>query len=258
MLRRSLRRILPLGAKHFIADLIAGDFAGACIRRVSNGTIRHRNARVRVDHPRVTNAMVGHLFWNIYERAELDQISRFLPKDADVLELGGSSGVTTLLMASLLSRGYKIISVEADPELSSLAEANCRLNGFAERATFISAAVDYENSEVSFQRGAQAVWGRVDKTAASGNTITVPTTTVARLATQYGLRDFTLVMDIEGAEWEVLRHGDLEGVRRILAELHAIKTPEATLPVPDLLQEFEKSGFRLVDRDRHCVVLDRV
>jgi FkbM family methyltransferase len=257
MLRRVLRRLLPLQAKRLVGGIIAGNLAGACIRRFSGGVLTHRNARVCIDHPRVTNTMVAQLYWKIYERAELDQITRFLPRDADVLEVGGSSGITTLLLASLLNPERKIVSVEADPELSSLAAKNCRTNGLAERVTFVSAAVDYENAQVSFHQGSEAIYGRIEKTAGSAGTISVPATTLSQLAAQHGLRDYTLVMDIEGAEWEVLRHGDLRGARRILAELHEIRTPETTLSVPELLREFEKSGFRLVDQDTHCVVLDR-
>jgi FkbM family methyltransferase len=258
MLRRIFRRAVPPSAKRAVANLVAGSFAGACIRSFNRHTIKHRNSLIRIDHPRVSNRMVGQLFWRIYERAELDQIAHFLPRDADVLEVGGSSGITTLLIASLLSKERTIISVEADPELSALALENCGLNGYSDRATFISAAVDYEHEHVIFRRDAQSVVGKIENSGLSGNSITVPTVTLSHLANQYNLRDYTLVMDIEGAELEVLRHGDLRGAKRILAELHEIRTAERNLSVPELVHEFEKAGFQIVNRDAHCVVLDRV
>jgi FkbM family methyltransferase len=258
MVHQVLRKLLPSRARPLVAGVIAGSFAGSVIRRVIGSTIRHRGTRIRINHPRVSNRMVGALFWQLYERAEADQIRKFLPGDSDVLELGASSGVNTVQIAARLAAGRRLVSVEADPELSSLAVENCRSNSFQDKVTVISAALSYEGSEVPFQRHREPIGGSVRPVAVATNMISVPAVTLAQLTARFGLRRYTLVMDIEGTEWQILQHpGELEGCRRIIAELHDVEEGGRTVTVGEMIGRFEKLGFGLLHRDGRCVVLDR-
>lgn len=88
--------------------------------------------------------------------------------------------------------------------------------------------------------------------------ISVPAVTLAELTARFGLRRYTLVMDIEGTEWQILQHpGELEGCRRIIAELHDVEEGGRTVTVGEMIGRFEKLGFGLLHRDGRCVVLDR-
>lgn len=49
--------------------------------------------------------IAAQLFWTFYERIEMDQIDAYLLPDLDVVELGSSLGVGTVLVARRLARG---------------------------------------------------------------------------------------------------------------------------------------------------------
>lgn len=256
---RSIRRAIPRGLKDWTANLIAGPTAGRMIRAWSGKTIGHRGTRIAIDHPRVSDEMVGALYWWAYERAEADQISRFLPRDQDVIELGASSGVNTSLIASRLDPKRRVYSVEADPELIALARRNAELNGFQDRISFYSAALAYDVAEVRFARGATPFAGKLaGSSSAPSDTFAAPAITLSHIVGEAKLDRFTLVMDIEGAEWAIIsRPQELAKCGAIIAELHDIQHEGREITADDMVAALEAQGFRVKDRYGVCVVLER-
>lgn len=86
----------------------------------------------------------------------------------------------------------------------------------------------------------------------------MPASGLSELVRRHDVKAFTLVMDIEGAEWQILkRPGELSGCNRIIAELHQIDDDGQTITVDFMIDQFAAAGFNVVDRDGVCVVMDR-
>ena len=76
-------------------------------------------------------------------------------------------------------------------------------------------------------------------------------TTLSQLCQQYLPATFQLVMDIEGAEGELLMHDQagLANCERLIAEYHATEIDSQAMSVDDLISlTQERHGFRIVDR----------
>ena len=68
-------------------------------------------------------------------------------------------------------------------------------------------------------------------------------------------RPDTIVMDVEGAEIELLGNSDLPGVRHIVAEIHPHVTGEAEIVA--MLETLGKNGFRVETREHKTILLSR-
>lgn len=248
---------MPSYAKARLSNLLAGPLAGRILRRFHGRTIAHRGAMITIANPRVEDRTVAQLFWRIYERAEADQIAKYLPANMDVIELGASAGVNTVNIARVLDKARRLIACEADPDLCELARENLKLNKLDERVEVIHAAVAYDTSSVQFARGNSSLAGRIAGSNCEEH-LSVPAITVSELAQKGGLDKFNLVMDIEGAEWEVITSDlALDKCERIIAELHETKRRELDISVHDLVSVLQGRGFSVLNRDGACYVFAR-
>ena len=84
-------------------------------RVLCNGQIANRGRVIDTNDFAVSAWVRTLVFWGIYETAELRLIERHLPRDIDVIELGGSIGVIAAQIAGHLIPGTRLISVEANP-----------------------------------------------------------------------------------------------------------------------------------------------
>lgn len=134
-----------------------------------------------------------------------------------IVDLGASVGLATLrLLAS--HPGADVLAVEADPVLIPRLRAN--VAGLPVKV--VLAAVGGEDGERTFYRSDLDSWGNsLDRTETSQEPVTVPARTLASLLDEAGIERVDLLkMDIEGAEWELLRLGVPDAVQAIVGELH--------------------------------------
>ena len=186
--------------------------ADRLIRSLSGPIVRHHGARIAVDG--TSPGTAAKLFFGLYERAEIALIHRFLDPRWDVIELGGSLGAGTCQIARRLP-GRRVICVEASAALAQRIEANLVLNHLA-NVTIVAKAIDYSGADHVFFAADHDLGGRVSESGTR-----VPTTTLAALVREYGIADYTLVADIEGAEVPLfLNDGEgLQSCRSILIEM---------------------------------------
>jgi FkbM family methyltransferase len=128
---------------------------------------------------------------------------------------------------------------------------DCQVNVAVEQV-----AIAYDGAPtVAFSLGETSVSGRIDNTATGLQRIEVPARTVSALVASHDLRDFSLVSDIEGVEWQILRKD-----RDCLAKARLIIMETHDNPVfgrwTDLIEALTGTGlFRLIDRHGPVVVL---
>jgi FkbM family methyltransferase len=135
-----------------------------------------------------------------------------------IVDLGAHIGLATLRLLAA-HPGARVVAVEADPVLASRLRTN--VSGLP--VTVVHAAVSAHEGERAFFRADRSSWtNSLEQVLPSQERITVPSITLAGLLEELELEQVDLLkIDIEGAEWEVLRDGIPDSVGSIVGEFHA-------------------------------------
>ena len=135
-----------------------------------------------------------------------------------IVDLGAHIGLATLRLLAA-NPAARVVAVEADPMLARRLRANvCGLP-----VTVVHAAVSAYAGERTFFRADRSSWtNSLEQLLPCQERITVQSITLEGLIAALGLEQIDLLkIDIEGAEWEVLRDGIPGSVRSIVGEFHA-------------------------------------
>jgi FkbM family methyltransferase len=169
----------------------------------------------------------------------VDEIYKFdsIHQEPIILDCGANIGTSCLYFKSIFPRA-KIKAFEADRDIVDILQTNLSTNGIDD-VEVIDRAVWIDDGGVEFSsEGADggSIYGDDNLTKVDS----------------IRLRDYLedirhidmLKMDIEGAEYEVLRDckGSLDGVKNLFVEYHSWSATDQKLS--EILQIFEESGFR--------------
>lgn len=200
-----------------------GRLVAACFRdRIPNHGHRIRT-RPRSVSPQAKASILLHL----YERREIGLLRRHLRPDLDVIEAGGSLGVTGAVVASRLRPGRRLVVVEPNPELLPDLRSNLEAAGGDGRAIAVHAALAYvppaagaEAGRAAFVAGADSVLGSVTNNPACGQP--VEALTLDDLRRRWELARYALICDTEGGEWELINQpaGVFVGCEQLFVEVH--------------------------------------
>lgn len=150
-----------------------------------------------------------------YERPELAAIVRNLRPDDRVLECGAGIGAISATSA-LIVGSNNVVAVEADPRMRDLIEKTWKLNGVS--PTLLTGFVtDIPGEEEITVNDDMVSTGR-DRSDGSGHRVTVPRLPLAGLLAEW--RPTVIIMDVEGAEVELLTLEELRTIRMICVEVH--------------------------------------
>ncbi|MBW3095711.1 FkbM family methyltransferase [Pseudohoeflea coraliihabitans] len=198
------------------------------------------------------------LMRGMYEEAEREIIARHLDPDSPVIELGGSIGVVSAFIASRLSPRIRHRIVEANPALIDICRHNAVRARAGEGTDVVWAAVAYGAQEVAFTAGENTLGSRV--APAGEGDITVPTTTLAEQIAAINAGDgYTLIMDIEAMELEVLANerGALAHCRMAFIEFHPGLYAQEGRTVAEFFALAAEAGFEVFDQVDDVVALRR-
>jgi FkbM family methyltransferase len=156
-----------------------------------------------------------------YERHEVACGLAAIPPGARILELGAGSGV----VGAVLARNCKpaaVLSVEANPDLLAHIERLYRHNGLTDtisvrHGAILSAPNAPATVEFFISRN---FLGSGLRPGNNGRRRAVQVPVVRYQELKAAFPHDTIMMDIEGAELDFLRHADLTGVNVIVAEMH--------------------------------------
>lgn len=184
-------------------------------------------------------------------------VRKYVAPQATVLELGANLGVVSSAINRLLIHPENQVVVEANPTIIPYLEENKQHN----RCSFI-----IENCIVSKQKETAFFFGTsissggiVDKNSAgTQESVMVPGIAFPGLQAKHQLTFDTLVMDIEGAEYELLREisDHLKQFRLIIFEQHPTILSNSQLKEINTL--LEQNGLSLVDESGDTVVWKRM
>lgn len=207
----------------------------------------------RVTVPRNTKpSTIGAIVFGIYEYPERVLVERWLPPDLDCVELGCSIGIISRVILKKIHSDRKLTSVEACKDLLDLSKKNVSAAGFSDRFIPLHGAVHYQGDFVVFSNHEDHVRGTVRRGALRSGTLT-PCVTLSNALQRATSGPYSLVMDIEGSEFDLLAN-DLDSLgmcQTIIAELHgseaSINALKATLAANDFeLAEAKHSVFVFV------------
>ena len=147
-----------------------------------------------------------------YEKGEIKSIKKFLTKEMTVLELGGSLGVTSVIINSFLNNKKKHIVCEANPKLIKNLEYNKDQNNCEFK--IVNQPVSSLEKKVTFHFNDISLGGSIynkkynkkykDNLHGVYKKIVINTITPEKLEKQFKLNFDCLICDIEGEEFNLL------------------------------------------------------
>lgn len=258
-----VRKLLPIGIKLIIVRYISNDITGWMISKIYKNKIPHKGILIHTDFDRIQRKTVADIYFEIYERAEIDQVITYLDPEVDVVELGASIGVNSLHIRRCLSRDRKLLVVEADPGLVDILRYNIKENGMENEVMVANYAIDYSGNEyVNFNINKSNLSGHVLDESDDVHTaaeVNVKATTLSGLLEQYEYDQYTLVSDIEGMEIPVFIEDKaaLKNCQQIFLEIDGISYKNIDYSVDDIVDMICNCGFTVVERYYNCVVFSR-
>lgn len=187
-----------------------------------------------------------------YERPERELLRRHLDPSQPVIELGGGLGIVASLINRRLHHPERHVVVEPNPRVLPVIEANRRLSGA--RFTVVHGALAYTGNVATLQFGSD-VLSTTTRDEPSGD-LQVPATTLAALLDRFGWNACVLVVDIEGAEVELVRReAELlaQRVSMIIMEDHPMWLPAETRGA--MFDRLRVAGFERVEQSVDVHVL---
>lgn len=190
------------------------------------------------------------LFKGGYEGYERELIKRVVKSDSIVLEIGTGIGLISLIARSICTNG-KVRSYEANPLLEELIRSNYALND--QVPDLVMKAITTHGKPIEFF---------VDHNILSSSTldrnISSRPISVESERLDDAISDFspdTIIMDVEGAETDILGHSELEGITTMIVELHPhIVGDEA---ISALKENLEQKAFNLISLERKVALFRR-
>jgi FkbM family methyltransferase len=254
--------------KRNIAFVITRDYVGRVLAWVYKDQIPGKYGQIiTTSNPKITNMAKASIYWGIYEGAEQRFVNQYLPKDMDVVELGGSIGVISSLIRKSIDINKRLVIVEADKNLIPSIYENVSTNNPDKKCNVLHGAISYSGADydgnIFFYDSPQNTGGnkyssRLD--SAVENMISVPSVSLSEVLKKNNINKFSLVSDIEGAESEILEFDkkSLEKCDFIIIELHRTESSAGIIDIPSLLSKLKKLGFKVLDSDGAAVfVLSR-
>jgi FkbM family methyltransferase len=187
-----------------------------------------------------------------YEADERGLIKQFLLPDDRVVELGACLGVVACTTNKLLKNRAQHLVVEANPFLIPWLTKNRQSNKAGFIIEHCAAGVP---SEVTFNVNPSLI---MDGSIQQKNSVQIrlPSRSLKELDDRYGPFN-TLIMDVEGAEGDVLQEAQdlLSNYRLAIIEFHDWIAGESKIAM--CRQILEKSGLRLVGKSGFTEVWQR-
>jgi len=195
-------------------------------------------------------AVRNGLFKRTYEGPERQLVSRVLKPGDAVLEIGAGIGLVGLLSARLVIPG-RVVSFEANPALEKVIRANHALNATSPELRM--KAVTRDGAPITFHTSDNVLSSSLFKRSETQQSLTVDSVALDDALAE--IKPDVLIMDVEGAEIDLLASGDLQTVRTVIVELHPHVVGEDQIEA--LLGSLNERGFDVAERLENNVLLSR-
>ena len=186
-------------------------------------TVDVEGVRLIVDRTRQPSSIVNWLYRAHYEGAERILAEEIVEPSDRVIDGGGGMGLIALTVARIVGSSH-IVSYEPAPVAFAMLQKNVRLNGLPIECR--ERALGAKSGETPLYVNDNILWSSVYKDD-GGRRILVPTDAIADVVKER--RANVLILDVEGAEIEIVDACPLDGIDKILVEIHARLTGDAAV-----------------------------
>ena len=193
-----------------------------------------------------------------YEEAERRLIEKYMSPTLPVVELGGSLGVVSAFIGSRLRDGVPCRIVEANSAILDVCQRNANSARPSGESEVIHAAIAYGRERVSFAASENVHISKVGE-AGEGH-ITVATTTLEeQVRAVRGLEGYTLVMDVEGMEYDVFEQEPeiLSRCELAIVEFHPSVFESAGRTLEGFMSLVDKAGLKSLEVVDNSIALVR-
>jgi FkbM family methyltransferase len=197
--------------KKLIYNCINSPFGGTLSAPFIQEPIRSGDLYIRTGRRgRVDTLEKLHLRFGRYERHERMLVRKWFREDLDTLDLGASIGVISCEILRRL-KNHKVVGVEADPDLCSIAEQNIRLNFPDCEAEMINASITEDGARDSFVQFGRPLSGNLGghvlgTLEGHSSIISVPALPFSDVVRRLNGAKFQMACDIEGSEIPLFIH----------------------------------------------------
>ena len=249
--------------KRVIALIITNSFFGIIISKIYSGYIPNNGNKIYSNYDVISNKTKAEIFFNIYEGAEIKFIKKYFKRGYDVIEFGSSIGVVSCLIKSLMDIKNKLVCVEASPTLFKILNKNLEINQLQDNSNVVNYALTAKKNskQIFFNPGMSNTTGNISQKQKSHNSIKIKSITINRILNDFNFDKHIMVMDIEGAEIEILlsNNTSFKNCKLLFIELHRIKYDGILYNVDDMINILiDKYHFSLLDRNDNVCVFNKI
>ncbi|WP_419798411.1 MAG: FkbM family methyltransferase [Terasakiella sp.] len=176
-------------------------------------------AKLDVSNPTISDNIRGYIARGKYEAEERELIFATLTPQDTVLEIGAGMGYVSCVCAGILKDKDRLYSYEANPKLIEIIEHNRKINGvdFHVRNALLGAFDGKADFYIP-----DDFWGASLSPIADAQRVEIEVHNIKKAMDE--IQPTYLIMDIEGAEVNVLPSMDLSSVQTICLEVHPFNT----------------------------------
>jgi len=209
-------------------------------RKLSLKTINLNGIRLTTEPQDVPLGVRKQLLQKRYESQELELVREALVPEDRVLEGGAGIGFIGIACARICGQD-SILSYEPNPAMKPVIEKNYALNGL--RANLRNKVLATTRGEVEFFFSEGVLSSSLVDRKHGGATM-VPADAISDVIESFA--PTVLVIDVEGAEIDLLRGCDLSGVGKIIIEMHPHVV--GADKIEDLCAYLAENGFAIKKR----------
>lgn len=243
-----IQKVRFVRIKQLVGALICHPLVGRIIGFIFRDRIPSRGLSIDTSD-NIAPWVKAYIFLGMYESAEVAFVARYVQPGLDVVELGSSIGVVSCHIAKQMKGNGRLVCLEANPRLVSKIRQNFDINGFLNSSIrIISSAISYDNNLSSMTSFFVGESNLDSSKTGNGTRIHVNRATLSSILADHNIGKYSLVMDIEGAEVEILQHDlcALENCEQIIAELHETQTNNQNVSIETIVRKIvNDAGFIL-------------
>lgn len=183
------------------------------------------NAKIKLRGAPYTFGIKLSLKKGEYEGPERNLIRSYNLEGEVIIEMGGSIGILTAIMANKVGSAGMVISIEASQRISSYSRSWLEKNqntkviaGFGFPVAEVTTMIDV----IRFDESGNSLEGKVDYKSTKKSLTNNSIYDIQKISSLYNLKPTVLVVDIEGCEKIILdqRPNFASSIKLILLELH--------------------------------------
>ena len=212
--------------------------------------IELHGVRVKCGKDDVPRSVRSALFKETYEAFECRMALSALRPGDRVLEIGCGIGLVSLLATRVVGEG-NVLSCEANRSLEQLIISNYALNGW--KPSLVMKPVTADGRDVVFHSNENLVTSSTFERNLPGVAERVEAIAIGDVIASQ--RPNVIIMDVEGAEVELLQEADLKVVELIIVEVHPHIVGEDT--IQKLFEVLQVRGFKINEQEHKTYVLSR-